>query len=177
MTHSWLSIAKTIALSMAIIVVFNLFIGMGLRTFYPGPDYEDFCPMDKQIPTTQTQCEAEGGKWFEPPVVTGEASFAQPQPYCDNTFACRQEFEDKNEVYRRDAFIVWVIAGFIALVAGQMITASPSVSSGFTFGGVVSFIIGAAGYWSQMDETLRFILLGVVLAVLVWLGYRKSKEM
>jgi hypothetical protein len=178
MEKNWLQNIKTAALALAIIVVFNLFIGMGLQTFYPSPQFDEFCPMEEPTPQTQLQCEEMGGRWITPGEVIEPRipSLADPQPYCDATFTCRQEFEDANSVYRRNAFIVWVIAGFVALVAGQMINASTAVSTGFTFAGVLSFVVGAIGYWSDMDEVLRFILLGIVLAVLIWLGYRKTHK-
>ncbi len=179
----WLSTVKTVALALAIVVVFNLFVHMGLNTFYPSPQFDDFCPQEEAVPQTQEQCETDGGKWLTPGEVTDTRfeparvpSLATTEPYCDATYTCRQAFEDANEVYRRNAFIVWVVAGFIALVAGQMIAGSAAVSSGLTFGGVLSFIIGATGYWSNMDEVLRFIILGVVLVVLIWLGYRKARK-
>lgn len=173
---------KTVALALAIVVVFNLFIGMGLSTFYPSPQFEDFCTQDRQTPQTQEMCEEVGGKWLQPGEVSDVRHIAPPapslatdEPYCDATFTCRQQYDDARNEHRRNAFIVWVVAGIVALVAGQVISASAAVASGLTFGGVLSFIIGATGYWSAMDEILRFILLGIVLAVLIWLGYRKTR--
>jgi hypothetical protein len=172
---------KSIALALAILVVFNLFIGMGIRTFYPGPEFDEFCPVNMPEISDENQCRESGGQWIEPGEVSVDARRFAPAPpiadvpFCDEAYTCRQEFEQENTVRQRNVFVVWVIAGFAALLAGYLIERSSPVSAGFVFGGVVAFVVGSAGYWTQMDEILRFSLLGVVLAVLIWLGYRRRE--
>lgn len=178
-----LDAAKTVSLALGILVVLNLFVGMGIRTFYPAPEFADACPPDTAEIGTRSACEAAGGRWITSEREAMESRVPAPvverggfEPYCDEQFECRRAFEDRMEAYRRNVFVVWIVAGFAALLAGQLIGASSAVSSGLTFGGVVSFVVGAVGYWSDMDEIVRFVLLGIVLAVLVWLGYRKTRS-
>jgi hypothetical protein len=180
------------ALIIGIVVVLNLFFNFGIKTFYGNPEWDEFCPREQVTvqPTTQEACVAQGGAWTEAgytierypvpakPLPLGEEATGLPAQtgYCDLYFTCQQEFEAVNEVYNRNVFIALVILGLISVVAGFLTTARSAVSLGLTFGGVLSFIIGSVRYWSDMDEYLRVIILGVALVVLIWLGVKKVRE-
>ena len=178
---------KSIALAASIVIVLNLFVGMGIKTFYDRPQFNDFCPLDVPQYTDQVSCEEAGGKWYPvntfpekaprvvPPPVTIDGT-SQPQPYCDPYFTCQKQFEDRDTVYNRNVFIIWVIVGLVSLLAGLQIAASAPVSSGLVFGGVVAFIVGTTTYWRDMDEYLRFIILGLALVLLIYVGYRKMGQ-
>ena len=171
-------IIKTVALSLAIIVVFNLFIGMGIRTFYSGPAQEHIqCGGDNiKVQEEKASCEEIGGVWNEVPETEKRLSpTPAPSGFCDLS-ACFQKAQEEREPYRRNVFVIWVVAGIAALLIGMHITAAPGVSAGLSFGAIVSFIIGTAGYWADMDEYIRFIIVTVVLAILIWLGYRRSRK-
>ena len=68
-----------------------------------------------------------------------------------------------------------MILGVASLVAGIFISAT-SVSIGLSLGGVLSLIIGSIRYWSDMDDILRVIMLGVALLALIWVGIKKLKD-
>ncbi|MFN2384249.1 MAG: hypothetical protein ABR559_08305 [Gemmatimonadota bacterium] len=179
---------KSVALSAAIVIVLNLFIGMGIKTFYPAPAYETMWPAPVAPVEARAACEAIGGVWYEagevprteyrygpmppPPPRAGPGGLASA-PYCDPHAACRDAFEAAQTRYQRNAFIVWVVAGIIALGLGIAISAAPAVASGLAFGGVVAFLVGTTIYWADMEEYLRFLILAVVLAALIWVGYKK----
>lgn len=172
---------KLVALAISIIIVLNAFINIGVKTFYPGPEFEDFCSsLEDKIYNTQQTCEAVGGKWItladvnvSPEAVAPRLPGEDFKSYCDSTFTCRAEYESVREFYDRNVFVILVVAGLIALGIGYGITSVGAVSSGFIFGGVLSFIIGTIRYWSAMDDYLRFIILGVALIILIWIGYKK----
>jgi len=176
-----LSTIKTIALAAGIVIVFNAFVNRGVQTFYPGPEWNDpeFCgAVEGKLYETQAACEAMGGRWYESsqaikPSTRPLTLAEEPQRWCDAYFTCQKTFETARELYDRNVFIILVVAGLAALGAGYTISGSAAVSSGFVFGGVLSFIIGTMRYWSHMDEYLRFVILGIVLVILVWLGYRR----
>ncbi len=180
-----LNTLKSIALALSIIIVLNAFINIGVKTFYPAPEFEDFCSVveNKQY-KTQESCEAVGGKWIISIHDGLEARTIAPPPkpvndfteYCDSSFSCRAEFQDARELYDRNVFIILVIAGLLSLGIGYRLSTSEAVSSGFVFGGVISFIIGVLRYWSNMNDYSRFIILGVVLIILIWIGYRKLNK-
>lgn len=180
------SVIKKWALAVSILVVLNLFFNYGIYTFYKAPKFEDYCKQDLNSInyTTKDACEAVGGMWNEnyPKVVPMGVPVEVNTPekvqtgYCDVYYTCQKDFAVVNSVYNRNVFIVLVVLGFLTLIGGLFIGASLAVSTGFTLGGVVSMIVGSIRYWTDMNDYLRFGLLGVALAVLVWLGIKKFKD-
>ncbi len=163
-------------LAIGIAIIFTLFVNYGISTFFHAPDYNNYCRhnqtelnySDKDV------CISNGGQW------TNNAGYAKPIPegyqtgYCDIDFTCRKLFDDAQKIYDDRSFIVMVIAGFIGLVLG-VVVATESVSSGFLLGGILNLFFATVRYWDRFSDVIRFILLGVVLLVLVWIGYKKLK--
>lgn len=174
---------KEIILALAIVVVLNLFFNYGVFTFYKEPKFENFCSneLTQKVYTKKASCEAVGGQWYEsnqtsyegrpipvkPAPQTGETS------WCDSTAKCRDGYEDARAVYNRNVFIILVVLGLISLGLGLLVISASAVANGFLGGGLLSLIVGTVRYWSNMNDYLRFIVLGVALAVLIWLGYKK----
>lgn len=183
---------KKFGLGIAIIIVFNLFINYGIDTFYKAPKYDNFCKPEvvRQAIASKEKCDSIGGLWSEnvyykgvmkdnqqvatAPVPAGQV--AEPAGWCDASFKCQKDFDSTANVYRRNAFIIWVIAGLAAIMASFFLMAVEAVSTAFVFAGLVSLIVGTIGYWSAMQDYLRFVILGLVLAVLIYIGYKKLKE-
>lgn len=176
---------KKLILVLGIIIILNLFFNYGIRTFYDEPEFEVFCPKEltsKQY-LTQSECEEAGGFWTENkaflsperPVPLVEKP-AEPAGWCDATYACRQAYDDANDFYKRNVFIVLITLGIASIVVGFLVASSEAVSLGLSFGGLVSLIIGTIRYWSAMDDYLRFAVLGLSLAVLIWIGVKKFKN-
>jgi hypothetical protein len=92
--------------------------------------------------------------------------------YCDLDFYCREEFEDVRQGYERNVFIIAVGLGIIALIVGIALKL-PNVSSGIMGGGILTILYGIIRYWSDLPDYGRFIILGIALVILIWLGYKK----
>jgi hypothetical protein len=184
---------KKFGIGLAIVIVFNLFVNYGIHTFYKSLKYEDFCKPErlKQSLNTRQSCEAIGGLWTEnvgygaskiytpenagSPAPIVEIKEQQPTGWCDQDFTCRKDFEAVNNIYRRNVFIVWVVAGITTIVASFFFTAVQILSTSFMFSGILSLLVGTIQYWSAMQDYLRFIILGVALGVLIYLAYKKLK--
>jgi len=171
---------QKIALALSIIVVLNLFFNYGIYTFYPSPEYDDFCAEEtRKYYDNKEDCEAIGGEWmlYEgardiKPISEIEA----PTSYCDAQATCREQYKATNSLYNRNAFVALVILGAVSVVLGFVSVAVSAVSAGFLFGGLLSFFIGTVRYWSDMNDYLRLVVLGIVLAVLIGIGYYKLKD-
>ena len=72
--------------------------------------------------------------------------------------------------------VILVILGVVSLVAGFFISASSAVSLGLSLGGILALIVGSVRYWSDMNDYLRFGVLSVALAILIWVGVKKAKN-
>ena len=51
-----------------------------------------------------------------------------------------------------------------------------SVSAGLMGGGVLTILYGVIRYWTDLPDYGRFIILGIILAILIWLGYKRIKK-
>lgn len=176
-------------LALAIVIVLNLFFNFGIKLVYKAPVYDDFCKA-KQVnvsPKTQDACLAVGGQWNENYITgdyyRGEVVPMKPVPadgevtgYCYEQFTCQKDFENANKLYNRNVFVSLVVLGLISLFAGYYLGQSAPVSLGLSMGGVLSFIIGSIRYWSDMDDYLRVVILGIALVSLIWFGIKKFNQ-
>lgn len=171
------------ALVVGIVVVLNLFFSVGIALVYDAPDYNDYCGSKEQVverPTTAEQCVAVGGQWFKGNEVVDGRSIAEPiaknESYCDEYFTCRQDFDNAREMYERNVFIILLGLGVLSIIAGIGTKSFVAVSNGLTFGGIFSFIIAAIRYWDSADDFVKFGMLGIALAALIWIGIKKIKN-
>ncbi len=161
-------------MSAAIVIALNVFFYAGLDTFYPAPQYEDYCRQTteavKGSATDEVSCHAEGSNWVLP--ATGDA-------YCDmsNTYynTCYLGYNDAMKPHQRNAFILFTILGLASLLLG-LGKFPMAVGRGFMYGGVVTMLLGTTFYWGYMEDYFRFIVSGVVLLVLVVVGIKKIKD-
>ena len=194
---------KHVILAVGIAIVSVLFISFGISTFYTTPQYGDFCgEREKFVDViTQQDCDELGGKWnprdiARPlPLIENNQLLCtkisekddavtlncqsqeqiKNQGYCDRDFYCRQQFDDTREIYNRNVFIVATGIGIIILIVGFALKLA-SVSSGLMGGGILTIIYGTIRYWSDLPDFGRFIILGLTLAILIWLGYKKISK-
>lgn len=139
-------------LMIAIAIIFALFVGHGIDTFYEAPEYEDYCDR------------------FVEPLGKNITEFEREQK------DCWDEYDLVREPYERNVFIITLIIGLIAVVIGGLFMKVESVSSGIMAGGVLTLIYGTMRYWGDMHKYLRFTILTIVLIVLIWIGYKKFKD-
>ena len=125
MVSDKVSRVKQWLLSLAIAIVFTLFINYAISTVWENPyeHYDTYCPQSSVTASNKTACESGGGFWTE----TGYSQYpSKPMPatidennsvtgYCDQYFTCRKAQEKDAEVYQRNGFLVSTITGVVAL--------------------------------------------------------------
>lgn len=169
------------AFIVGITIVVNLFLVYLVDVFYDEPDYPTFCP-DKQVNRlieSEAACVDVGGQWNEGvPVKTMTPESVMPVSgnYCNATYTCQKQYEEAMKVYNRNVFIVFVIVGILLLAGSVSFAGAEVLSLAFSFGGVLAFLIGAMRYWSDMDDILRVLILGIALASLIFMAWKKFKE-
>jgi uncharacterized protein (DUF983 family) len=174
------SAVKKWTLAIALAIVFNLFVNFGITTFYPAPDYNDYCgtervpdfakpTLDCPTITPSEQLVDNCGKGYV--AYRYDSNGCATSAYCET---CGVGYNAARDKHNGAASIVLLIAAVLALAAGIGIKVE-SVSTGFLLAGVLGFFITATRYWGELQNVMRFLILGVTLAVLVWLGYKKIK--
>lgn len=166
------------ALILGIAIVINLFTTYVVQVLYPAPDFNAFCP-EKQVNRaieSEEACVSVGGQWNENSAKPAPGLISEPAGYCDPSFTCNKQFTEKTSLYNRNVFIVFVVVGIALLLGSVFLSGAEAVSLGLSFGGVLALVIGSLRYWSDMNDILRVILLGVALAGLLYVAWKKFHD-
>lgn len=173
------------ALSIGIIIVLNLFFSVAIETVYPQPQYDTFCTQTQVTPIYEDEnsCVAAGGQWNpgvepkrNPDGSIPVEQFTAAQGYCNVYFTCNQEYQDAQELYARNVFVILIVLGALSIAAGFMLRISPAVSAGLSYGGVLSFVIAAIRYWGEAGDLVRLAIVAAALVALIAIGVKKFKE-
>ena len=166
-------------LSVAIAIIFVMFVAYAIQSFYPSPKYNDFCSEDLRFKAynTEKECVAIGGRWTE---YDSEIQVAKPindekiNGWCETDYECREEYDSARDFYNRNVFFIATFIGLVTIIL-SLVFVVEAVSAGFMGGGVLLVIYGTIRYWGEMSDIYRTIMLAVALAVLIWIGYKKLK--
>ena len=160
---------KLIALAIAIVLV--LFITIGIDTFYKAPENKCNDIYNKPRPVMQncelmqepnkTQCYLQQQVQFEEQSIESQK--------------CYEEFQPIENLYKRNVFIILVIIGVLTIIIGFLLKEMQALSLGLMIGGLINIIVGIIRYWTNMNEYLRFIIIGILLIILIWISYKKLK--
>lgn len=162
---------KNFVLGVGILVVFALVLWQGIQTFYPAPQWDQYCDefrVPRPVPIegsdglktgTQEECIAQGGEW-------------QNGGYCDYYAECQDEYDAARDSYSQFVFIVSIIVAIIALLVGYAVLNVEPVGSALMASGVWAIFWGTAINWRNFTELWRFALLLFALVLLIWIAYR-----
>jgi len=67
----------------------------------------------------------------------------------------------------------------IAIIVGAKLWKKEGVGSGFLGGGVLTVIwalMYTSQYWITLNKYFRLLAVGVVLVLLIWIGYKKLEK-
>jgi hypothetical protein len=170
-THSMNWKQKFLALAIAIVTV--SFIFTAIYMVYERPSYEDNCnyrALPVEIDTAE-QCQELEGEWI---AFEGAPSEIRSEGYCDLYSECDKEYQVYDTSFRKRVFIVALIAGLGVLIGGIFVPIS-AVSAGLMGGGLLTLFFGIVQYWDELANVLRLIILGIALAVLIYIGVKKLK--
>lgn len=172
-------IVKNLVIGIAIIILTISVVVYGVNLLFDKPEYIDFCKDVKtaEVIDTQVRCEEIGGQWnaYDGPRPVVDREVAR-EGYCDRDFTCRQEYEDAQELYSRNAFLVALPLGIIIILLGALIFHLDAVGAGLMGGGVGTILFGVGGYWRFTGNTLRFLFSLAGLVVVIWATYKYNKK-
>ncbi len=162
-------------LAVAIAIVLVTFIAVGIDTFYKAP--ENKCYNGNGFTRNTPKAVISNCELFQEPNKT--QCFINQQIYYENQSIeqqkCYDAFQPIDNLYKRNVFIILSILGVLSIIIGVLVKNIHALSFGLMLGGLISIIYGIIRYWSQMNEYLRFIILGILLAILIWTSYKKLK--
>jgi len=148
---------KNLILGAIIAVIFVMFCAYGVNLFYDAPEYEDYCDerpyiIDKNL--TQQEIDQRNQYYKE----------------------CQDKYDVANESYSKNLFIISLVFSLIIIAISAFFIEVSSVSGGLMLGSLFFIVYGTGRYWRYMNDWLRFVILGAVLIILIYLGYKIAKK-
>ena len=178
-----------IVLSIGIAIVFAVFVGYGLYTVYEPPKYSqetNNCYQTVNCDRFFQSCRANvaSDKYdYAKEQACNNAVYANPEyQMCqDAQQKCNDDFTKSTARYGyyRNSFYILMLVGLLAIIGGILISRLDSIGSGFIGGGVMVVLWSlayTANYWLTLNKYIRLLALGIVLAVLIYLGYKKIED-
>lgn len=192
---------KNVILSIAIALIFAFFVAYSIELVYPSPRHDDYCDFRHDIglrQNTQEECIESGGEWQDFSKLDQSYEFRcteqqnfrdiaenetilrctrtlSSEGYCSPSQECYALFNVAQERHDRIYFIIALIIG-ITVFTVSSIMGLVSVSAGLMVGSILTMLVATMRYWRHSNEVLRVAILGIVLAILIWLGYKKLNK-
>lgn len=173
---------KNLLLGIVISVIFVMFFVYGTKLVYEKPIYEDFCNHSYYYPEKTINCSMNSALRNETNNCLNQRGITRYE-YDDNGCEksltcdfCSLDYENANKDYTKNLFLISLIIGIIVIAASVIFIKVSAISGGLMLGSLFFIIYGTAGYWEFMEDVLRFVILGVTLAILIWLAYFLSKR-
>lgn len=148
------------SLIIAIVILFNLFINVSLGLVFKSPSYNDFCPNTNSYYKT------------EPAELTNAEMQAENEKYDK----CQGEYDVARESYEKKVFSALIVIGVIVFLISLITSLNYTLATSLSLASVLNFLIASMRYWSSADEMLRFIILGIALAIFIWIGFKKFSD-
>ena len=165
--------ALNVIFGIGLAVILFLVILLGVRAFYPEPDYAKSCP--QTVPYVMIPCDSS--------VSETECNLHQQieqQKYRDSLSVnqdCSDKYVEESGTYRRNLFFIYGVFTVILLIASFFIISIIHMSAGVALAGIALSITGFAVGWRSTNDSLKFLFGLVILAVVVWLAYAVNKKL
>ncbi len=176
---------KNFFVTAGIVLIFTFFVAQGIDLFYPNPEWDDYCKGERLEPrkiapencstynqavaALEEECYSEDG--IPRPVY--DSNGCQVDVTCDY---CSRDFENAMDAYISKFFVIAAIVGILGIVLGALLFKVESVGAGLIGGGILLIVYASMVSWRYIGEAVRFLLLGLALALLVYLGYRINRK-
>lgn len=180
-----MQIVFRLAYSLAVAILFILFVILGIRTFYEEPEepaYERLFPTTKPlVPGEELYCDFDGRcfKGSHELTAEDEAMLTEDERLLiqelRDFYQRQRDYEDERVDYHRNVFIIATALGVGAVVAGlYLYRRVEALPLGLLLGGFGVVIFGwvqAAEDFDEIGMAPLFIAVGVGLAIVLAAGY------
>jgi|SaaInlStandDraft_4_1057021.scaffolds.fasta_scaffold59540_1 hypothetical protein len=169
---------KENAITVAIAILFTVFILVSIDAFYPRPDYNDFCserPMIPKIPSNREDCT------YERSVLEEECYQEDGQPRYIYTSGCQEysecdycskEFRDAQKEYSNLIFLIIAPLGALAIIFGVYFLIE-FLGTGFMFSGIMLMFYGTIQNFGELNRFTRAGVVLVELLLVLFIAYKK----
>jgi hypothetical protein len=139
-------------------VILALFVGLGVRTFYPPPEMPEF-PIELSVPMNTEPTDEE---------------LAQQQEAQREYEIANRAWMEENEAYNRNVTTVSLAASVVMLGLSLLFEKRNRVlANGVMLGSLFTLIYSIFRGFMSGDTTLTFITVTIGLGIVLFLGYRR----
>lgn len=154
---------KNIILGIIIAFVFLFFCVYGTKLVYKAPEYSQFCNDTKILPPAI-------------PMEKTGYNYTYQQEQTDYYQQCQGKFDKSQEDYSKNLFIISLVFSLIIIAVSAFLIPVESVSGGLMLGSLMFLIYGIGSYWRFMNDYFRFVILGIALLILIYIGYKLARK-
>lgn len=165
-----------VSIIIAIVIVINLFSNYAVSLVYKEPAYDNFVKPTQVVESvaTKDKCISVGGQWSEN-VYPDDKGKTKIEGYCNINYTNELNYQKARASYEKKVFVTLIVFG-VLLLASAGFLAIQILSIAFAWGGVLSLIIASIRYWSLADSIFKVVILGLALALLIWLAVKKFNK-
>lgn len=184
---------KNLILGIGIVIVFALLLWYGFETFYPSPQYEEFCnnsmnmyaleqvkagsicpttncTFSQQLQNETDNCYAERG---QPIYNYDEKGCAVSLKKCD---LCNKDFEEAMKKRGNFVFVFSLIVGIIVLLIGYFLLSLEPIGISIMASGVWALFYGAINNWRNLVSIWKFLLLLIAFILIIILAIKVNRK-
>jgi hypothetical protein len=170
---------KSILIGIAVTILSFLVIFTGIQTFYPSPEYEDFCsrieipkPVVNETFCTQDVKQCPDGSY----VSRNPNNNCEFFPCENEQEKCYNKYDEARAQYSKNLFTITTILAIILLSLGATLFKLEHISSGIMGGGIITLLYGTFNYWPNAGNLFRFIISIIGLLVVIGFAYWINKK-
>jgi len=147
---------KKIVLGFGIAIVFAALVHYGICTFFPQPKWDDYRVV----------------RYYE----RHKRATPQEKEKLEKEKTEKEEMlKEARKKWATVYFYIGLPVGAVAIITGTVISL-PAIGAGLLGGGLLVLINSYGHYWMLMTDLPKFISLGVVFIILLWVGYKKIEK-
>ena len=182
---------KETVLGIAIIVLTIFVTFYGINTFFPKPEYNNFCTASEfgTYPTKAYPVISDQNCTFSRPLQDaydscladrGQPIFNYDDRGCSISLKecnyCQKEFDAAMKMRSRNVFFIALPLGVVIIAMGAFIFGLETVGAGLMGGGIGTLIYGSGAYWPYTENWIRFLISLAGLVLIIWLAYYFNKK-
>ena len=82
----------------------------------------------------------------------------------------------KTSLFKPLSILLIVGLGLLALIIGMLPLGSSIVSTGLSYGGVLTFVIASIGYWNDAPQLIQLGISALALGALLYTGLKHYRD-
>ncbi len=185
-----MGLAKTF-LAIGIAIIFAVFVSYALHVIYEPPTNDSYggnkCYTEFNCQQKIYDCQGQYN--YTSPNYTQNYNncytiITQSEEYknCQEQFTKCSEDAQKHSaryVHSRNSFYILMVIGIIAIITGILLTGLEGIGSGLMGGGILVVLwslVYTWQYWFTLNKYVKLVALGIVLIILIYLGYKKLEN-